>query len=70
VIAAWQEVTKMIVSGIILIVYIVIIALVIAFIVWFIRTLNEIKRSLLRVEMKLMSLDPAAGEPDGGDDPA
>jgi hypothetical protein len=49
--------------GIGLIFYVVIIILAIVFLVWFIRTLNEIKHSLLRIEMKVMGYDPVAREP-------
>ncbi|MDR2162863.1 MAG: hypothetical protein LBO70_02810 [Clostridiales Family XIII bacterium] len=45
--------------------YVIIIVLVVVFIVWFIRTLNEIKHSLLRIEMKMMGDDPVTGDSDG-----
>jgi hypothetical protein len=43
-----------------LLIYLTITVLVIVFIVWFIKTLNEMKQSLLRIEMKLMGYDPMA----------
>jgi hypothetical protein len=62
----FKEVASMLVGlGIGFVIYLVIIALVIVFLVWFIKTLNEIKRSLLRIDMKLNGYDPGTGAPVG-----
>jgi hypothetical protein len=52
------------ISGINFIISIVVIILVVAFIVWFIRSINEMKNTLLRIEMKLngRGLSPGGGD--------